>query len=133
MNTIAVSQVLLSLALVAAGWIGGYVLYHGFQWLAKKTEGGRYRIDSLVLRVLDSPVSIMVALVALNVALYRIPAIQQQLERWDGAQRAVLLLTGTWILASLVKTLIREYGLPLDYARRVILGRNAERKPPSSK
>jgi MscS family membrane protein len=113
MNSIAVSQVLLSLVLVAAGWMAGYALYHGFQWLARKAEGGRYRIDSLLLRILGPPISVMVALVTLNVALYRIPAIQRQFEAWDGAQRAVLLLTGTWILASLAKTIIREYGLPL--------------------
>ena len=112
MNSIAVAQVLVSLAIVAGGWIAGYALYHGFQWLAQKAEGGRYRIDALLLRILGPPLSVAVALVALNVALYRIPAIQEQFAQWDGAQRAVLLLTGTWILASLVKTAVREYGLP---------------------
>ncbi len=113
MNSIAVAQVLVSLAIVAGGWIAGYALYHGVQWLAQKAEGGRYRIDALLLRILGPPLSVAVALVSLNVALYRIPAIQEQFARWDGAQRAVLLLTGTWILASLVKTAVREYGLPL--------------------
>jgi MscS family membrane protein len=113
MTSIAVSQVLLSLAIVAAGWVAGYALYHGFQWLARRAEGGRYRIDALLLRIVGPPLSVGVALVAVNVALYRLPAVQQQFDQWDGAQRAVLLITGTWVLASLVKTIIREYGLPL--------------------
>lgn len=113
MNGIAIAQVLVSLAIVAAGWIAGYTLYHGVQWLAQKAEGGRYRIDALLLRILGPPVSVGIALAAVNVALFRIPAIRQQLGAWDGAQRAVFLLTGTWILASLVKTAVREYGLPL--------------------
>jgi MscS family membrane protein len=112
MTSVAVSQVLVSLAIVATGWIAGYTLYHTFQWLGRKAEGGRYRIDALLLRILGPPLSVAVALIALNVALYRIPAIQQQFAAWDGAQRAVFLLTGTWILASLVKTAVREYGLP---------------------
>ncbi|MFO8098866.1 MAG: mechanosensitive ion channel family protein [Salinibacter sp.] len=113
MASVSVSQLLISLALVAGGWVAGYLLYHAFQWGARNAEGGRYRIDAVLLRVLGPPLSVGVALAALNVALYRIPAIQQHFDQWDGAQRAILLLTGTWILASLVKTLVREYGLPL--------------------
>lgn len=112
MASIAVSQILLSLAIVAAGWVAGYTLYHTFQWLGRKAEGGRYRLDGLLLRLLGPPLSVGVALAAVNIALFRIPAIRQQLGAWDGAQRAVLLITGTWILASLVKTAVREYGLP---------------------
>ena len=109
----SVNAILVSLLIVAAGGVGGYLLYHSFQWLAAQGDRGRYRIDGLVLRVLGPPVSLMVALVSVNYALYRLPAVREQFGAWDGAQRALLILTGTWILASLVKNLIREYGLPL--------------------
>ena len=108
-----VQTVLVSLLIVAAGVVGAYLLYHGFQWLAAQGDRGRYRIDGLILRVLGPPVSLMVALVSVNYALYRLPAVREQFGAWDGAQRAVIIVTVTWIVASLFKHLIREYGLLL--------------------
>lgn len=113
MNNVAIDTLLISLALVAAGLMGGYLIYHGLRWLARKADRGRYRIDGLVLRIVAPPASVFVALASVNYALYRIPSVRAQFDQWDGAQRAVFIITGTWILASFVKTLIREYGLPL--------------------
>jgi len=109
----SVNALLVSLLLVAAGIVGGVLLYHGFRWLGARGDRGRYRIDGLILRVLGPPVSLMVALVSVNYALYRLPAVREQFGAWDGAQNAVVVVTGTWILASLVKNLVREYGMPL--------------------
>lgn len=113
MSSIAINNVLVSLAIVTAGCLGGYLLYHAFRWLAKRADRGRFQIDGMVLRIIGPPASVLVALVSVNYALYRIPAVREQFSQWDGAQRAVFIITGTWILASLVKNLIREYGLPL--------------------
>ena len=107
-----VNAILVSLLIVAAGILGGVLLYLGFTWLAAQGDRGRYRIDGLLLRVLGPPVSLMMALVSVNYALYRLPSVREQFGAWDGAQAAVIILTGTWILASLVKRLIREYGQP---------------------
>jgi MscS family membrane protein len=108
-----VNAILVSLLIVAAGVGGGVLLYHSFKWLAAQGDRGRYRIDGLLLRVLGPPVSLMVALVSVNYALYRLPAVRDQFGAWDGAQNAVIIVTGTWLLASLVKQLVREYGMPL--------------------
>ena len=108
----SVNAILVSLLIVAAGVVGSYLFYHLFQWLAAQGDRGRFRIDGLVLRVMGPPVSLMVALVSVNYALYRLPAVREQFGAWDGAQRAVIVVTVTWILASLVKHLVREYGLP---------------------
>jgi len=113
MNSAAVNNIVVSLAIVAAGWLGGYLLYTLFQWLAQKADRGRFRIDGMVLRVVGAPAGVLVALVSIGYALHRIPAVRAQFGQWEGVQRAVLVITGTWILASLVKNLIREYGLPL--------------------
>ena len=113
MRSVALNDLLLSLALVAAGILGGILLYTALRRLGAQAEGGRYRIDGVLLRVLGPPASVFVALASLNYALYRLPAVRAQFDQWAGAQRAILILTGTWILASLVKSLIREYGLPL--------------------
>ncbi len=113
MSSVSVNAILVSLLIVAAGVVGAYLLYHLFQWLGVRGDRGRYRLDGLVLRVLGPPMSLMVALVSVNYALYRLPRVREQFGAWDGAQRAVIIVTGTWILASLVKHLIREYGLPL--------------------
>ena len=109
----SVHAILVSLLIVAAGVAGGVLLYHGFTWLAVQGDRGRYRIDGLLLRVLGPPISLLVALVSINYALYRLPAVREQFGAWDGAQNAVIIVTGTWLLASLVKQLIREYGMPL--------------------
>lgn len=113
MNSIAVYTVLVSLAIVAAGIVGAYLLYRFTGWLAEKAYQGRFQIDGMLLRVFGPPVSVLVALVSINYALYRIPQVRAQFDQWAGAQRAILIITGTWILASLAKNLIRAYGLPL--------------------
>ena len=112
MNGMSTYNIVVSLAIVAGGIIGGYLLYHFFQWIGRKADRRRLQIDGILLRIFGPPVSVLVALVSVNYALYRIPAIREQFSQWEGAQRAVFILTGTWILASLVKNLIREYGLP---------------------
>jgi MscS family membrane protein len=109
----AIHHLVLSLAIVAVGFLGSYLLYHAFRWMAARADRGQYRIDGLLLRVAGPPLSVLVALGSVNYALYRVPSIQAQFDQWEGAQRAILVITGTWILASLIKTLIREYGLPL--------------------
>jgi MscS family membrane protein len=113
MTSVALNDLLLSLALVAAGGLSGVLLYTAVRWLGVRAEGGRYRLDGMLLRVLGPPAGVLVALVSVNYALYRLPAVRAQFDQWEGAQRAILVVTGTWILASLVKSLIREYGLPL--------------------
>ena len=113
MNGISPSTVVVSLVIVAAGGLGAYLLHHGLRRLGRRADQGRYRIDGVLVRVLGPPLSALVALVSANYALYRIPQVRAQFGQWEGAQRAVFVLTGTWLLASLVKSLIREYGLPL--------------------
>ena len=112
MNGVPTQNIVLSLAIVTVGILGGYLLYYLFQWLSRKADRGRYQIDGILLRIFGPPVSVLVALVSVNYALYRIPQIRARFSEWEGAQRALFILTGTWILASLVKNLIREYGLP---------------------
>lgn len=116
MNGISVRSILLSLAVVAAGCLVAYLLFHTLRWLGRKADRGRFQIDGILLRIFGPPLSALVALGSVNYALYRIPQVREQFDQWEGAQRALFVLTGTWILASLVKNIIREYGLPI--ARR---------------
>jgi MscS family membrane protein len=113
MNGVSPNTLLVSLAIVATGIFSGVLLYHLFHWMSRKADRGRFRIDGVLLRIIGPPLSVLVALFSVNYALYRVPQIRAQFGEWEGAQRAVFILTGTWILASLVKNLIREYGLPL--------------------
>lgn len=112
MTSVPLSQIVISLAIVAGGGIGAYALFFLFRWIGRKADRGHFQIDGILLRIFGPPISVMVALVSVNYALYRIPQVREQFSQWEGAQRAVFILTGTWILASLVKNLIREYGLP---------------------
>lgn len=113
MTSISVNTILTSLVIVAAGWLGAVALHFFVRWLGRQADRSRVRFDGLLLRVLGPPLSVFVALFSVTYALYRIPQVQRQFSQWEGAQRAVLVITGTWILASLVKNVIREYGLPL--------------------
>jgi len=115
MNGIAIHDLLVSLAIVAGGALLGVLLYHTVQWMARVADRSPYRIDGMLLRVLGPPSSVLVALLGLNYALYRLPMVQAQFGQWEGAQRAVYVVTGTWVLASLVKNLIRAYALPLAH------------------
>jgi MscS family membrane protein len=113
MNGVAINSLLISLGMVAVGITGAFLLYRLFRWLAALADRSRYQIDGLVLRIIGRPLSVLVGLGSVNYALYRIPEVQTQFDKWDGAQNAILVITGTWILASLVKAVVREYGQPL--------------------
>ena len=113
MTHIPVKTILISLAIVAAGMLGAFLLYRLFRWLGAIADRSRYQIDGLVLRIIGRPLSVLVALGSVNYALYRIPEVQAQFGEWEGAQNALFIITGVWILASFVKTFIREYGLPI--------------------
>lgn len=113
MNSIAINTLLTSLGLVAAGITGAFLLYRLVRWLGMLADRSRYQIDGLVLRIIGRPLSVLLGLASVNYALYRIPQVQTQFDKWDGAQSAILIITGTWIFASLVKAVVREYGQPL--------------------
>jgi MscS family membrane protein len=113
MNRVSVDTLLVSLAIVAAGWMAAYLLFALFRWGARWADRSRFRIDGLLLRILGPPVGVLVALASVNYALYRIPEVRAAFDRWEGAQHAVFIVTGTWVLSSLVKTLLREYALPI--------------------
>ena len=113
MNGVSAHALLTSLAIVAAGGIGAYLLHRLVRGLGVWADRSRYQIDGLLLRVVGPPLSVLVALGAVNYALYRIPEVRQQFGQWEGAQQALLIITGTWILASLVKNAVQQYGLPL--------------------
>lgn len=113
MDGIAINTLLISLGLVAVGITGAFLLYRGFRWLATLADRSRYQIDGLVLRIVGRPISVLVGLASVNYALHRIPEVQALFDRGTGVQNAILIITGTWIVASLVKAIVREYGLPL--------------------
>ncbi|MFB6099504.1 MAG: hypothetical protein ABEK84_10420 [Salinibacter sp.] len=73
MNGVSIHSILASLAVVAGGILGGYLLSHLFHWLSRKADQGRYQIDGILLRIFGPPASVLVALVSVNYALYRIP------------------------------------------------------------
>jgi len=116
MNGVPLSTIFVSLAIVAAGMIGAYLVHRLADWFGNKADRGKYQIDGLLVRVAGGPIGVLVGVGSLNYALYRIPQVRAQFSEWTGAWVAVFVLTGTWFLASLVKALIREYGIP--YAKR---------------
>ena len=81
MNGVSAYHIVVSLVIVAVGIIGGYLLYYLFQWVSRKADRGRYQIDGILLRTFGPPVNVLVALVSVNYALYRIPEVREQFSR----------------------------------------------------
>ncbi len=116
MDSVPLSTIFISLAIVAGGMVGAYLVHALADWFAARTDRGQYQIDDLFVRVAGAPVGVLVGLSALLFALYRIPQVRAQFGHWTGAWLAVFTVTGTWFLANLVDALVEEYAIP--YAQR---------------
>lgn len=106
------SEVVLSAGIVGGGLLVAWLVYHGIKKLASIAESNTFEIDDLLLRTLAAPVAVFAALLSVHYALFRIEEIRRAFNRWDGLREAFFVLTGTWIVASLVKNLLEHYLLP---------------------
>ena len=112
LSQIEVVDILVSLLLVGIGLLLAWLVYHGLKKLAAFAETSNYQIDDLLLGALAMPVAVFVGLLSVHYSLFRIDEIRRAFNQWDGLREAVLVLTGTWIAASLVKSLLTNYVLP---------------------
>ncbi len=115
-STIQLLDLLISLLIVAVALVAAYLVHRVFGWLGEVARKSRYNIDGLVIKILGPPISVLVATFPILYALRRVPAIHERLRTWPGLETALLILVGTWLLASFVKKLINHYGIP--FARR---------------
>jgi len=117
-TVVALSDLLISLLIVAGGLAVAYLVHRLFTWLGEKARTSDTNLDGLILKILGPPLSVLVATFPVLYALKRIPAIQRRFRRWEGAETALLVLIGTWLLSNLVQKIIHHYGMPFAQKTR---------------
>jgi MscS family membrane protein len=105
-------EVLTSLGVVAAGLVVGWLVYYSMHKIGELTERSSFRFDGILIRACAPPAGVLVGLLSLHYSLYRIPEIRRAFDRWSGIREAFIVLTITWIAASLVKNVLKHYVLP---------------------
>ncbi len=87
--------------------------------LLKKAENTGTRIDDIILLAIGRPLYIMVIVAGIYYAVHETPYLGEMINEIDGDYRYrhfLLTIFGTWIAASFIKRIIREYGY--DFASR---------------
>jgi MscS family membrane protein len=81
--------------------------------LIKKAENTGTKIDDIILLAIGKPLYILVIVAGLYYAIHETPYLGEIINNIDGDYRYrhfLLTLFGTWIAASFIKRIIREYG-----------------------
>lgn len=81
--------------------------------LLKKAESTGTRIDDIILHAIGRPLYILVIVAGIYYAIHETPYLREIINNFDGDYRYrhfLLTLFGTWIAASFIKRIIREYG-----------------------
>ena len=81
--------------------------------LLKKAEKTGTKIDDIILLAIGRPLYILVIVAGIYYAIHETPYLGEIINNFDGDYRYrhfLLTLFGTWIAASFIKRIIREYG-----------------------
>lgn len=81
--------------------------------LIKKAEKTGTKIDDIILLAIGRPLYILVIVAGIYYAIHETPYLGEIINNFDGDYRYrhfLLTLFGTWIAASFIKRIIREYG-----------------------
>ena len=116
LSEISMADIATSVAVLLAGMTLAWIVFHGIKSLSRVAKESRFQIDDILLRAFAVPSAVAVTLLSVHYALFRIEEIRRAFDRWDGLREATIVLTGTWIAASLVKNLLAFYVLP--YAQK---------------
>lgn len=87
--------------------------------LIKKAEKTGTKIDDIVLHAIGRPLYILVIVAGIYYAVHQTPFLGETIDKFDEGYRYrhfLLAIFGTWIVASLAKRIIREYGY--EYAAK---------------
>lgn len=112
LSRIQLLDLVISAGVVAAGVLVAWLVFRGLKWLSRRGRKRASSIDNILLRAVAMPVAIAIAMLSAHAALFRIDEIRRVFDRWEGLWEATIVLAGTWIVASLVKNLLKHYVLP---------------------
>ncbi len=102
--------------IIGASLIAAAVINLILKILLKKAEKTGSKLDDIIIHAVGRPLYIMVLVGGLYYAVHETPYIGEMINSFDGDFRYrhfLIVLFGTWVVASLVKRIIREYGYEL--------------------
>ena len=81
--------------------------------LIKKAEKTNTKIDDIVLHAIGRPLYILVIVAGIYYAIHQTPYLAGLINRYDQGyiyRRFIITIFVTWVVASLAKRIIKEYG-----------------------
>ncbi len=81
--------------------------------LVKKAEKTGTKIDDIILHAIERPLYVLIIVGGLYYAIHQTPYLGDMINQFDkenNYRRFLLIIFGTWVVATLVKKIIREYG-----------------------
>lgn len=114
-----IKDFILPLITLTSGFVIAIIINFVIQKLRKRAEKTDTKLDDILLHALGRPLYIMVIVIGIYYAIHQTPYLGDMINSFDEGYRYrhfILTIFGTWIVASLAKNIIREYGY--EYASR---------------
>ncbi|MDD5473234.1 MAG: mechanosensitive ion channel [Candidatus Methanoperedens sp.] len=111
-----IKDILLPLITLVLSFVIANILNFVFEKLRKKAETTETKLDDIILHAIGRPVYILVIVAGLYYAIHQTPYLGDFINKFDEGYRYrhfILTIFGTWIVATLAKRIIREYGYDL--------------------
>ncbi|VVB96906.1 Small-conductance mechanosensitive channel MscMJ [uncultured archaeon] len=111
-----IQDLILPLIILTSGFVIANILNFVLEKLRKKAETAETKLDDIILHALGRPLYILVIVIGVYYAIHQTPYLGDLIDHYDGGYKYrhfILTIFGTWIVASLAKRIIREYGYEL--------------------
>ncbi len=108
-----IKSLLLPLITLTISFVIANTLNFVFEKLRKRVEITDTKLDDIILHAIGRPVYILVIVTGLYYAVHQTPYLGDLINQFDEGYRYrhfILTIFGTWIVATLAKRIIREYG-----------------------
>lgn len=111
-----IQSIILPLIILTLSFVIANILKFVLETLRKKAENTDTKLDDILLHALGRPLYILVIVAGLYYAIHYTPYLGEKINQLDEGymyRRFILTIFGTWIVATLAKRIIREYGYDL--------------------
>lgn len=111
-----IRDLLMPLVILAVSFVIANILNFILEKLRKRAEKTETKLDDIILHALGKPLYIFIIVVGLYYAIHETPFLGDLINQFDKGyiyRHFILTIFGTWIVATLAKRIIREYGYEL--------------------
>ncbi len=101
------------LIILAVSFLVANILKYILEKLRKTVEKTETKLDDILLHALSRPLYILVMIIGLYYAIHQTPYLGDMINKFDEDYKYrhfILTIFGTWVVASLAKRIIRDYG-----------------------